>query len=64
MSIELKTPDPQPDGPSSRLSTIDEEPSDLTEDTMFIHDEPNWEAADKAATEACFLCVVARDCIE
>ena len=53
---------PQPDGPSSRLSTVDEEPSDLTEYTMFIHDEPNWEAADRAATRACLLC--AKDCIE
>ena len=40
----------------------DEEPSDLTEDTMFMHDEPKWEAADRAATRACLLC--AKDCIE
>jgi hypothetical protein len=59
---ELSRPEPQPDEPASRLSTIDEEPSDLTEDTMFIHDEPNWAAADRAATKACLLC--ARDCME
>ena len=43
----VETLGPQPDGPSSRLSTIDEEPSDLIDGAMFIHDDPNWEAVDK-----------------
>ena len=43
-------------GPASRLSPIAEEPRELTEDTRFIHDEPNWELADLEATRGCFLC--------
>ena len=42
--------------PVSSLSTIVEEPSDLSEDSMFIHDEPNWELTDLEATRACLQC--------
>ena len=33
-----------------------EETSALTEHTMFIHDEPNWEAVDLEATRVGLLC--------
>ena len=46
----------QSNGPASKLSTIVEEPSELTKDTMFIHDEPNWEVADLEATRGCLSC--------
>ena len=47
---------PPSKGPASRLSTSAEEPSVLTEDTMVIHDEPNWEVVDLEATQACLQC--------
>ena len=46
----------QIDGPASRLSTVAEEPSEMTEDTMFTHDEPNREMAGLEATRGCVLC--------
>ncbi|MFM7980855.1 MAG: hypothetical protein ACKPKO_16210, partial [Candidatus Fonsibacter sp.] len=42
--------------PASRLSTITEEPSNLTEETLFRHDEPVWEQFDTAASLACLQC--------
>ena len=44
------------EGPASRLSTTAEEPSDLTEDSMFTHDEPNWDRIDLEASRACLQC--------
>ncbi|MFM7981659.1 MAG: hypothetical protein ACKPKO_20310, partial [Candidatus Fonsibacter sp.] len=40
----------------SRLSTITEEPSDITEEALFRHGEPNWERHDNLASFACLRC--------
>ena len=56
-SRQTEEQNPPSEGPFSGLSPIAEEPSDLTEDTMFMHDEPNWEAVDIEATRACLQCV-------
>ena len=57
---QAETPEPSIDGPASSLSTIAEDSSELTEDTLFIHDEPNCEAVDLEATRACLLQTTAR----
>ena len=53
----MEDQNPPSEGPASRLSNIAEEPSELTDDSMFIHDEPNWELIDLEATRACLQCV-------
>ena len=53
---QVGTPEPSLDGPASRLSTIVEEPSDLTEDTMFMHDEPNLKVVYLEAAKVCLRC--------
>ncbi|MFM7989055.1 MAG: hypothetical protein ACKPKO_58055, partial [Candidatus Fonsibacter sp.] len=40
----------------SRLSTITEEPTDMTEGTLFRHYEPNWENYASLASFACLQC--------
>ena len=47
---------PVQESPGSRLSTITEEPSDLTEEALFKHDEPNWEQHDNLVSFACLQC--------
>ena len=53
-SRQVETPEPSIGGPASRLSTIAEKPRDLTEDAMFIYDEPNWQASDLEPPEPVF----------
>jgi hypothetical protein len=45
-SREIENTTPGQESPNTRLSTITEEPSDMTEDVLFRHDEPNWEQYD------------------
>ncbi|MFM8448148.1 MAG: hypothetical protein ACKN92_08315, partial [Candidatus Nanopelagicaceae bacterium] len=41
---------PQLDGPAFRPTTINEEPSGNAEQTLFRHDEANWELVDNTAS--------------
>ncbi|MFM7984440.1 MAG: hypothetical protein ACKPKO_34455, partial [Candidatus Fonsibacter sp.] len=42
--------------PASILSTITEEPSNSTEETLFRHTELDWEHFDNSASLACLQC--------
>ena len=41
-SRQAEAVNPQQDHSGSRLSTITEAPSDLTEEALFCHDAPHW----------------------
>ena len=53
---EIEDITPGQESLATRLSTIAEEPSDMTEYVLFRHDEPNWEQYDLSAALECLQC--------
>ena len=47
---------PGQESPATRLSSITEKPSEMTEEALFRHDEPKWEQYDSSAASACLQC--------
>ncbi|MFM7978748.1 MAG: hypothetical protein ACKPKO_05480, partial [Candidatus Fonsibacter sp.] len=57
-SRQAEAATPAHEGRTSRLSTITEEPSDITAAALFRHDEPNWEQSDSLGVSARLQCAL------